>query len=276
MQPFKIAMIQQTVLYGQPEENLRRAQERIAQASQAGCVCAVLPECMDLGWANPHCADLAQSIPGKRSDFLCRLARENKIYLVAGLTEACGDRFYNTAVFINDQGQLLGIHRKINVLNDVEPMFSAGDRLGVYETPFGTVGIDICADNSRNSTVIGQCLGRMGAQLILSPCSWAVRPEEKEHNPDYPLQWIEPYTQLAQQYGLSILGVSNVGPVSEGVWKGWSCIGSSVAVLNRQGELTTRVLPYGEDQDCMEIVDFVPNEVRDLGVRLSSRLSGQG
>lgn len=258
MAVYKIAMIQQKVQYGQAEENLKRAETWIAEAKRKDCVCAVLPECFDLGWANPNGRELAQEIPGERFYRLCDMAKRNEIYLVAGLTEACGTRLYNTAVFISDQGELLGKHRKINLVEGVEPMFSVGDRLGVYETKFGLVGMDICADNFPSSLAIGQCLGKMGAQIILSPCSWAVRPEDKEYNPTYPDQWIQPYTQLSQQFGLSVIGVSNVGTVEEGAWKGMSCIGSSVAVMNHGGRIVTKVLPYGEEKECMEVVEYSP------------------
>ena len=52
---------------------------------------------------------------------------------------------YNAALLISDQGKILLHHRKINVLTGVEDVYAIGDRLAVAETPFGRIGIDICA-----------------------------------------------------------------------------------------------------------------------------------
>lgn len=272
MQSHKIALVQQKVEYGNVESNLQRAEKYIGEAKENGCVCAVLPECSDIGWANSNYEALSVTIPSGRSDFFCKLAKENEIYVVVGLTEEENGKYYNSALLISDEGEILGKHRKINLLNDVEPMYSVGDRLGVYETKFGMVGINICADNAQNSVVIGHTLGRMGAQIILSPCSWAVRPEEKDYNPTYPEQWIEPYKALAEQYELSVIGVSNVGYVADGAWQGWSCIGSSVSVMNNKGDISIEVMPYGEDKDMLKVVEFSPRESNYYGVSLATRV----
>lgn len=83
-----------------------------------------------------------------------KIAAENKVFLVAGLTEREQEKIYNTALLISDGGEILYKHRKINVLTGVEDVYAIGDRIGVTETPLGKIGIDICADNSLNSLSI--------------------------------------------------------------------------------------------------------------------------
>ncbi len=263
----KIAMCQMLVEYSRPQENLARALDMIDEAAKQGAQLALLPECLDLGWANPEAWELAQPIPGPLSDALQRKAAEAGIYVCAGLTERCGDKLYNTAVLIGDKGTLLGIHRKINLLTEVEGegLYSVGDRLLVHDTPLGKLGVTICADNSMGSTVLAEALCRMGACIVLSPCAWAVPPQCQRAY--YGAEWYAPYGKLAKLYGVPVVGVSNVGPVTGGAWKDWSCIGSSIAIFP-DGESGT-TLPYGEDAVCLRLIDVPLRQDDRYGTQLS-------
>lgn len=225
-----IGMGQQLVIPGEPEENLRRAEAMIAQAAAQNCKVVVLPECLDLGWLDSSMDTLAQPIPGKYSSRLADAARDNGIYVAAGLTERAGDRFYNSAVLIDDQGEILLKHRKINELRFGAPhdRYSIGDRLMVTETPFGCVGLLICADAFESA--ISETLARMGAQLILSPCAWAVPPDFNQQEKKYGQEWLNAYSPLAKSFDITMIGVSYVGEVTSGPWADWHCIGNSLAM----------------------------------------------
>ena len=261
MKTVNVGMIQMEVLFCQPKENLERAQKLVKQAADKGARICVLPECMDLGWGTPRAVELAQPVPGEVSNVLCRIAKENQVYLVSGLTEKDGGKVYNTALLISDKGEILCKHRKINVLTGVEDVYSIGDRLCVCETEFGKVGIDICADNAVQSLSIGHTLARMGAQMILSPCAWAVLPDRDPVKEPYGNEWHVPYSHLSGIYHIPVIGVSNVGQVTEGSWKGWKAIGNSIA-YGRDGKLL-KVLPFGEMAECVEVLSV---EIGDTGI----------
>ncbi len=255
------------VVFCQPKENLERAEKLVKEAVSAGAQICVIPECMDLGWGTPRAVELAEPIPGKVSDTLCRIAKENRVYLVSGLTERAEDKVYNTALLISDKGEILGKHRKINVLTGVEDVYSIGDRLSVIETELGKIGIDICADNAVQSLSIGHTLARMGAELILSPCAWAVLPDRDPEKEPYGNEWHVPYSHLTGIYHIPVIGVSNVGQVTEGSWKGWKAIGNSIA-YGRDGKLL-KVLPYGEDAECVEVLQVELGEADMCGTALA-------
>lgn len=252
MKTVNIGMIQMEVVFCRPKENLERAEQLVKQAVSEGAQICVIPECMDLGWGTPGAAEMAEPIPGYVSDTLCRIAKENRVYLVSGLTEKAGEKVYNTALLISNRGEILCKHRKINVLTGVEDVYAIGDRLSVVDTEFGKIGIDICADNAVQSLSIGHTLARMGAQIILSPCAWAVLPDRDPVKEPYGNEWHVPYSQLSGIYQIPVIGVSNVGQVTEGSWKGWKAIGNSIA-YGRDGKLL-KVLPYGEDAECVEVL----------------------
>ena len=85
----------------------------------------------------------------------------------------------------------------------------------------------ICADAFADGLVISRTLGQMGATLILSPCAWAVPPG---FNEPYGKLWRDSYGPPAREFGMTIAGCSNVGPVTAGEWNGWQCIGNSLVV----------------------------------------------
>jgi predicted amidohydrolase len=238
----RVGLGQILVEHGRPDENLARAVDMIGEAAEAGCRLVILPECLDLGWTAAVAPALAEAIPGARSAQLAGAARRCGIHVVAGLTERAGDRVFNSAVLIGPAGELLWKHRKINEL-DIAPDYATGDCLGVVRTPIGTIGLAICADNFPDSLVFGHALCRMGAQLIASPCAWAVNADHDNDGEPYGDLWEGAYGTLARLYDVTIIGVSNVGPIASGPWQGRKCIGASLA-MGPGGRVLARG-PYG-------------------------------
>lgn len=74
-------------------------------------------------------------------------------------------------MLIDKRGKLLGKHRKINLLTEIEGsgLYSVGSKLEVFDTELGKLGIDICADNARSSMVLGEALCRMARRLSSLP-----------------------------------------------------------------------------------------------------------
>ena len=58
-------------------------------------------------------ADVAEPVPGPSSQYLGRLAREHRLYVVAGIYERDGTAVYNTSVLIGRDGKLVGKYRKV-------------------------------------------------------------------------------------------------------------------------------------------------------------------
>jgi predicted amidohydrolase len=228
-----LGMGQMRVEGGEVEANLGRALEMIGQAARAGCSVVVLPECLDVGWLDESLGEHAEAIPGPRMERLAEAARRHGIYVVAGLTERDGDTLYNAAVLLDREGRLLLRHRKINELRFGPPhdRYASGTTLRVVETAgIGCVGLNICADNLRPSIALGHALARMGAGVILSPCAWAVPADHDNARTPYGREWLDPYGELTREHRISVVGVSCVGAIRSGPWKGRRCIGSSLAM----------------------------------------------
>ncbi len=175
---------------------------------------------------------------------------------------------------ISPQGGILLKHRKINELVIAHDVYSIGDRLGVAHTPLGTIGLDICADNFADSLAIGHTLGRMGAQVIVSPSAWAVDADHDNAKDPYGPFWRNSYAKLARLYDLTVIGVSNVGWIGAGVWKGRKCIGCSMAVGPDGAALADA--PYGVDAETLAGARVRPRPRTAQGTAISKMLKDKG
>jgi len=254
MRNYKLAMIQMEVKGGQPELNLTHATERIKEASENGARIAILPEALDFGWCHTSARDHASAIPGGASfETLSRSAKENSIFVCAGIVERDGDRLYNAAVIIDPEGKLLIKHRKLNELSFAHDLYDQGDRLNVVHTELGTLGLLICADANASEYTLSKSLGYMGADIILSPSAWAVPPDHNNETDPYGGTWRNAYEPVCKIFKAWFVGVSNVGTVDEGEWTGWNCIGCSLA-FNHKGEEILQG-PYGVTADTILYID---------------------
>jgi len=249
----RIAMAQVLVVCGEREANLARARRMIERAADEHAGIVVLPECLDLGWTWPGARTEAQPIPGPASQVLADAARRCSIHVVAGLSERAGERVYNAAVLLAPTGEILLRHRKINELDIARDLYATGESLAVASTAFGVVGIAICADNFPESLCLGRALAQMGARLLLSPCAWAVDADHDNAAEPYGDLWLGAYSTLTRKHELTVVGVSNVGWLTGGPWKGRKCIGCSIA-MGPGGVLLAKA-PYGEDAEALVVVD---------------------
>ncbi|HTL57964.1 MAG TPA: carbon-nitrogen hydrolase family protein [Candidatus Limnocylindrales bacterium] len=256
---FRLAMVQMCVEGGRKAENLARAEQRIAEAAARTAKVVLLPEALTLGWTHPSAQDQAESIPdGESCQRLSECAKRHRLYLCAGLVERSGKNVFNAAVLIGPNGELLLHHRKINELDIGHPFYDLGDRLHATQTPLASFGVMICADAFARGQVITRTLGLMGANVILSPCAWAVPANHDNAREPYGKLWLDNYGPVARDFQLWIAGTSNVGDLTAGPWAGRHCIGCSLLV----GPDGKQVLmgPYGRDAEAILYADVTPRK----------------
>jgi predicted amidohydrolase len=225
----------------------------VAAAAKAGCDVVVLPECLDFGWTDPTAKERAHPIPGPNSNRLAKVAKANSIHVVAGLVEREGDRLFNCAVLLSPQGELLGKHRKINELDFAREIYSTGSSVSVVDTELGKVGLSVCADNFPENLEFARAQCRMGARYLLSPCAWAVPANHDNLHEPYGGLWKRAYAEITHDFQVTMVGVTNVGWIAEGPWKGRKCIGCSLA-MGPGGQILAEA-PYGEEAEVLTVVE---------------------
>ena len=90
------------------------------------------------------------TVPGPATEALSRAARRNRVHVVIGINER-DDRFsggtiYNSLLYIGDDGEILGVHRKLVPTLSERVVWGQGDgsTLTVVDTPHGRLGGLIC------------------------------------------------------------------------------------------------------------------------------------
>ncbi len=270
----RVGLGQLLVEGGEPERNLERAAQMVAEAASRGCDLVLLPETLDFAWTHPSALTEAQPIPGRYSDRLCAQAVQHGVYICAGLTERAPDgRNYNAAILINPQGEILTKYHKINLLTVEQPYYAVGQTLNVVDTPLGKIGVNICADNFLDGLPIGHTLARMGAEFILSPSSWTVDYSITEEDDPYREKWVKPYSILAQLYNVAVVGTTSVGYIVGGPYEGKKSVGCSLAVdaagIQAQGK-------FNEFAGDLVVADL-PRPIRlEKGTQIGEMLQRKG
>ncbi len=242
---------------GAQAANLARAEHSIAAARAGKADVVLLPEALNLGWTHRSAQTDADPIPGGEAcTRLQRAAAAHGVFVCGGLIERAGPLRFNSAVLIGPTGELLLHHRKLNELELAHDVYAQGDRLGVIRTPLATFGLMICSDAFARGQIVSRTLGLMGADVILSPCAWAMPADHDHEREPYGQLWLDHYQPVARDFRLWIAGCSNVGWINDGPWRGRQCIGNSL-VIAPTGEVAARA-PYGVDAETTLFVDVTP------------------
>lgn len=179
----KIALVQFEGAICEVEANTAHACDLIAQAAAGGADLVVLPELFSTGYnldiVGPRILDLAEPIDGPTVTALRTAARENNVYVIAGLAlvkEQLPAVAFNSSVFIDRAGELLGTFDKAHLWALERFYFRSGNEFPVFETEFGKVGIMICYD--MGFPEVARMLALKGAELIVCPSAWC----EEDHD----------------------------------------------------------------------------------------------
>src|SRR6185436_2509819 len=83
-------------------------------------------------------------------------------------------------------------------------IYALGDGLSVAETRFGRIGVMVCADGFAPGQCVARSLALMGADIILSPCAWAVPADHDNVREPYGQLWMDNYGPVARDFRIWI------------------------------------------------------------------------
>ncbi len=130
------------------EANLVAAERLLTQAASMEPDIVCLPELFALtGLPVEEWPDGAETVPGPTTEWIGALARQFGMYVVCPILERKDDRIYNAGVLLDRQGLPSGVYHKMHpTLSELEVGVVPGERVEVFETEFGRIGILICFD----------------------------------------------------------------------------------------------------------------------------------
>jgi nitrilase len=168
---FTVAAAQIAPVFMDRMATIEKVCDSIGEAARNGAKFIVFPEALVPGypdwiWVTPpgiradilrdmygELLDQSVTIPSPATDKLCRAAKAAGVYVVIGVNErnaeASGGSLYNTMLYIDDQGKIMGRHRKLvpTVAERLVWTPGNGSTLEVYDTPYGKLGGLICWEN---------------------------------------------------------------------------------------------------------------------------------
>jgi nitrilase len=167
---FRIAAVQAAPEFLNREAAVEKACNLIVEAGREHARLIVFPESFipaypDWVWAVPPGRDRilsqlyaefllnAVDIPGAATERLGQAAKAAGAYVVMGVTErdteASGASLYNTLIYFDPEGNVMGKHRKLVPTGGERLVWAQGDgsTLQVFDTPLGKIGGLICWEN---------------------------------------------------------------------------------------------------------------------------------
>lgn len=183
MKLVKIALCQMNVVDNE-EKNMEKAIQMIKESKRQGADLAVLPEMFNCPYENEKFIEYAKKLTDSRTlDEISKIAKEENIHVLAGSvpelernTIKRTELIYNTAVFFDNNGKILGKHRKMHLFDiDVKgkiyfkesDTLSAGNDFTVIKTDLGTIGIGICYDI--RFVELSRIMALNGAEILIFP-----------------------------------------------------------------------------------------------------------
>ena len=256
------------------QHNLERALETAELAVENGAKIICFPELFTLPWfpsrIGKEALDLAETLSGPIITTARKKAKQWKVCLIVPIFEDSEKgSYYNSAVVVNDQGDVEGVYRKMHVPNIPgweEKSYFAPGNLGfpVFRAMGIPFGIQICWDNFFPEGA--RCLALSGAKLIFAPTA------NTSSNNDL---WQQAICNNAFVNGCYTVRVNRVGKEGEQAFSGGSFCAAPTGDLLEE--------PMGEVEGLglwpidTQAVDFVRREwpfMRDRRPRQYLKLAG--
>jgi nitrilase len=212
----KVAAAQLAPHFLDREKTVEKACDLISQAGKNGARLIVFPEAFISGypdwvWVVPNgnsnmldelyqaLVENAVTIPDEATRQLSQAAKDAGIYVAMGMhernSEASGSTLFNTLLYIDDQGVIIGKHRKLIPTGGERLVWGQGDgsTLSAFDTPFGKLGGLLCWENYM--PLARQAMYSAGVEVYVAP-TW-----------DSSENWLLSMRHIAREGGMFVINV---------------------------------------------------------------------
>ena len=206
------------VLMARAEENINTCLSMIEEAARDGAELVVTTETVNcalaLGDVRYSYPDVYEGIDGELVGRFSDVAKKHGIHLVAGLLLTIDEKTYNCAVLFDNEGKIVGVHKKVHLPAGEELCVAHGDTFEVFKTKLGNIGMLVCWDLQYPEAARELALGN--ADLIVCPT----------------LGWEKTYG-LARAYENSVT-IAAAMAIGEG---GYGEFGDPACIVNNMGRI---------------------------------------
>ena len=177
----RIAVVQTVPEFGAVDENRRATVAAVRDRADADLV--VLPELATSGYVFESREEVdaaAEPADGETAAAWTDVAAETGTWVVGGFPERDGTATYNSSLIVSPDG-VEAVYRKLHLWNEESRWFEPGNDVPTVETPFGTLGVQICNDLWFPELSVTQA--RAGVDVVAVPTNWVPEP------PTRPVGW---------------------------------------------------------------------------------------
>ncbi len=244
----KVSVIQMATKWLDKESNANKMAEILKfESKEFGSELIVFPELSNIGYIAPKFDfavdfaykyfEAAEYIPGITTEILGEKAKQCNVYVILGIAQLhpiISGGLYNAGVIIGPNGKILGIHHKVHIPFGEKHYFIPGNKVDVYKTELGVLGLSVCYDG--RFPEFTRVLSLKGAEIVVSMWarSTAMPKENNEHT-----AFIR-----AQENSIYYILCNRAGKEEEKKYSGYSAIaapdGEIIVMSDKEEEDTIR------------------------------------
>lgn len=186
----KLHLVQMHPEPGDNAANLARIEYYVARGLEAGADLIAFGECALNGYDLRGGIDypsLVETIPGPATGAVIARLQGSRTLVLFGMAERDGYVIYNSAPLLGADG-VIGVARKLYPMllkstgagrsYDEKKVFRPGQRIAIFDTDFGRIGVQICMDNVHPEISYAQAIA--GCWLRLRPAAGPYRPGQPD------------------------------------------------------------------------------------------------
>lgn len=153
------------------EHNLKRTEQYVQAAAEAGARVVLFPEANLTGYYFPYLIELEQGVIAEALERSCAAAARHKIWTIVGTIRPTPDRFLNLMHVIDPAGKIVHEYAKINLAGRDEKQYCrGGNKLSLFEIDGILCTLVICRDGRHPE--LYRLPAMAGAQILFHPsCS---------------------------------------------------------------------------------------------------------
>ena len=228
-----VALAQLTPHLRNTETNVETVRRVVAEHPEADLI--IFPELFLSGYTVTDVGELALLPDGPELERIADIAQDNSTALIVGAAERVGDGVANSAVCVDERGDIVAVYRKVQMYGGEESdAFVAGDELLVAELCGVKAGLMICFDVEFPE--VARALARAGAELLVT-ISANMEPFGNDHAVFA--------SARALENGLPHAYVNQVGPGEKGlIFTGGSMVVSPDGQILARGDASGEAVLY--------------------------------
>jgi len=247
----RLAVVCMQSEFGRIAKNLKRMESFVQEAAAEDVSMICFPELSVTGYTiNENPQLYAEPVPGPISKHIAKIAKENKLVIMAGMLEKGeADKPLISQIVAGPYG-IMGIYRKTHLSPQEKSIYQPGQEIKTFLKGDISFGIQLCYET--HFPELSTIMALQGAEIIFflyaSPHG---KPEEKRDS------WLRDLPARAFDNGLFIVACNQVGENGVGL-----LFPGVIMILNPAGKILYQYTGYKEKMIIVELKESDLTKIR--------------